>query len=383
MPPNPPSSVKPVPSIYRNKDKPVGFGWTLKLLQTGSVVKKQKNRVTIREVARAAGVSIQTVSNVIHDKNFVNPEIRNRVIEIIKQMQYYPSISAQSLRQGTSLTLGFLVFDLNSRALADPVHGEVIAGMIDVARANNYSVLIDTPSIHPNAPSESFLKLFRTNRIDAAVITLPGSTDLHNSVITDLVAANVVFALLEREVVGSQAFCLLSDNYAGSYDATSLLIKRGHTRIAFIDSVQMWPAVERRLQGYVGAMRAHGLDANIQVVSSPDWTAHGGVLAMQMLLNHRDRPRPSAVISGNDLLAIGAMHAIRAAGLRIPDDIAIMGFDDFEFARYVDPSISTVRVPYYDMGRRAAELLIDHLHGKIVASKRIVLPTEMVLRQSV
>ncbi|MCS6940996.1 MAG: LacI family DNA-binding transcriptional regulator [Roseiflexaceae bacterium] len=345
-------------------------------------MKLRKRNVTIREVARAAGVSIQTVSNVMHNKSSVRPEIQVRVLDAIKRLGYYPSQSAQGLRQGASLTLGFLVFDPNPRALADPVHGEVIAGMNDVARANNYSLLIDTPSIRPEAPGEHFLRPFYTNRIDAAVITLSGTSDLHDAVIAELVEANAVFALLEREVSGDQAFCLLSTNAAGAYDATSLLIKRGRSRIAFIDSIQVWPAVEQRLQGYMRAMRAHGLESHIQVASSPDWTVEGGASAMQRLLNQTDRPWPDAVIGGNDLLAVGAMHAIRAVGLRIPDDIAVMGFDDFEFARYVEPAISTVHVPYYDMGRRAAETLIDHLQGKTVAERRIILPTRIILRRS-
>lgn len=345
-------------------------------------MKIRKRNVTIREVAQAAGVSIQTVSNVMHNKPSVHPSLQARVLDAIKQLGYYPSQNAQGLRQGVSLTLGFLVFDPNPRALADPVHGEVIAGMNDVARANNYSLLIDTPSIRSEAPGEHFLRPFHTNRIDAAVITLSGTTDLHNTVVAELADSNVVFALLEREVIGNQAFCLLSTNEAGAYDATHLLIERGRSRIAFIDSTQMWPAVEQRLQGYMRAMRTHGLEVHIQVVSSPDWTVEGGASAMQQLLNQHDRPLPDAIIGGNDLLAVGAMHAIRAAGLYVPDDIAVMGFDDFEFARYTEPALSTVRVPYYDMGRRAAEILINHLQGKTVAERRIVLPTMLILRRS-
>lgn len=345
-------------------------------------MKVLRRNVTIREVARAAGVSIQTVSNVMHNKTSVHPEIQARVLDAIKQLGYYPSKNAQGLRQGASLTLGFQVFDPNPRALADPVHGEVIAGMNDVSRSRNYSLLIDTPSICPESPGKHFLRPFYTNQIDAAVITLSGTADLHNSVINELVKSNIVFALLEREVFGDQSFCLLSTNEVGAYDATSLLIERGRSRIAFIDSIQMWPAVEQRLQGYMRAMRAHSLTNHIQIVSSPDWTVEGGASAVQQLLNQHDRPIPNAIIGGNDLLAVGAIHAIRSARLRIPDDIAVMGFDDFEFARYVEPALSTIHVPYYDMGCRAAEVLIDHLQGKTVAEKRIVLTTRLIMRRS-
>jgi LacI family transcriptional regulator len=346
-------------------------------------MRANKQHITIREVAQAAGVSIQTVSNVMHNKPSVHPEIQARVQEAIEQLGYYPSRNAQGLRQRASHTLGFLVFDPNPRALADPVHGEVIAGMNDVARANKYSLLVDTPAILHDTPVEHFIRPFRTNRIDAAVITLSGTTDVHEAVIADLVEANVVFALLERRVSGGQAFCLLSANYAGAYDATSLLIERGRTQIAFIDSVQMWPAVDQRLQGYIDAMREHGLEANVRVVSSPDWTVEGGAAATRRLVDNPEHPRPDAILGGNDLLAVGAIHTVRINGLHVPDEVAIMGFDDFELARYVEPALSTVRVPYYEMGHQAATLLIDHLQGQPAAEHCVVLPTEIILRQSI
>lgn len=342
-----------------------------------------KPSVTIRDVAHAAGVSIQTVSNVMHGKSSVRADIQARVLDVIERLSYYPSQAAQGLRQRASHTLGFLVFDPNPRALADPVHGEVIAGMCDVARDHAYNILVDTPLIRPDAPAEHFLRLFRTRRIDAAVITLSGRVDGHDEVIRQLVEAEILFAILEREVVGEQVYCLLGANYAGAYAATRTLIERGHTAIAFIDSLQMWPAVDQRLRGYIGAMEAHGLGNGVRLVSSIDWSADGGAAAMGRLIEDPTDVRPTAVLAGNDLLAIGAMHTIRAAGLHIPDDIAVIGFDDFEFTRYVEPTLSSVRLPSYDMGRQAAQLLIQHLRGEPTTDRRYMLPTELILRQSV
>lgn len=338
---------------------------------------------TIRDVARLAGVSAQTVSNVLHGKTSVSPEIQARVIEAIERLKYYPSQAAQGLRQKASHTLGFLVFDPNPRALADPVHGEVIAGMCDVARANDYNLLVDTPSIKPDDPAEHFLRPFRSRRIDAAVITLSGNAYTHAAVLDELIAAGVLFALLEREISGDQAYSLRGANYVGARDATSELIARGHRTIAFIDSVQTWPAVDERLRGYKAAMHEAGQGRQIRVVSSPDWSAEGGASAMQGLLAGGPEQRPSALLAGNDLLAVGAMHAIRAAGLHIPHDVAIIGFDDFEFTRYVQPKLSTVRLPYYDMGRQASELLIRHLRHDPPDERRFILPTQLILRESV
>ncbi len=342
-----------------------------------------KPAVTIRDVAQAAGVSIQTVSNVMHGKPSVRADLQSRVLDVIEQLGYYPSQAAQGLRQRASHTLGFLVFDPSPRALADPVHGEVIAGMCDVARTLGYNLLVDTPLIRPEAPAEHFLRLFRTRRVDAAVITLSGRVGGHEEVISELIAAEILFVLLEREIVGDHVYCLLGANYAGAYQATQAMLERGHTRIAFIDSLQMWPAVDQRLHGYIGAMEAHGLADAVRVVSSIDWSAEGGAAAMRLLLEDGALPPPTAVLAGNDLLAIGAMHTIRAAGLRIPEDLAIIGFDDFEFTRYVEPTLSTVRLPSYDMGRQAAQLLIQHLRGEPATERCFVLPTELMLRRSI
>lgn len=337
---------------------------------------------TIRDVALAAGVSIQTVSNVIHGKPVVRSDTELRVRQAIDQLNYHPNRVAQGLRQRASHTIGFLVSDTNPRSLTDPLHGQVMAGICDAARSHSYSLLIDTPAVDGNVSAERFLKPFRTRQIDAAVITLSGMVSRNEALLDELVRSNVLFAVLEQEIDGENAYSLQGANYEGAYTATKRLIERGHQRVAFIDSVQMWPAVELRLRGYHAAMHEHGLDDVVVTSASPDWTAEGGGVAMERLLAPTSGERPTAILAGNDVLAVGAMYAIRLRGLRIPADIAVIGFDDFEFARYVDPALTTVRLPAYEMGRRAAELLIAHLEGSPAAERRIMLPTELIQRQS-
>jgi DNA-binding LacI/PurR family transcriptional regulator len=337
---------------------------------------------TIRDVAHEAGVSIQTVSNVIHGKPSVRPETQARVLDAIERLQYHPNRVAQGLRKRTSHTIGFLLSDPNPRSLTDPMHAEVIAGICDYARIQKYSLLIDTPVVDGDVSAERFLQLFRGQQIDAAVITLSGMVGRHDHLLERLVAAGVPFALLEQEIAGEHVYAVRSANYEGAFAATEHLIAAGHRRIAFIDSLQMWPAVELRLCGYAAAMKEHGLGRNLVTSSSPDWTAQGGAAAMDRLLDSPPMPRPTAVLAGNDILAVGALSTIRRRGLRIPADVAIIGFDDFEFTRYVDPTLTTVRLPAYEMGRRAAELLINHLTGKPAAERQIVLPTELIVRQS-
>lgn len=335
---------------------------------------------TIRDVAQTAGVSVQTVSNVIHDKPFVRPEIQRRVRDAIAQLGYHPSKVAQNMRRQSSQTLGYFVADPNPRGLADPYYGEMLAGLCAVTRAHNYSLQIEWLDGSRPLGAEDFLRPFRTRQIDAAILFLPGAAGQYNPILAELVAADALFALIEQEAPGATAYSLLTANYDGAYAATRHLIEAGHRYIAFMDSEQRWPNIDRRWQGYTAAMNAAGLAAAITTVSSPDWTAEGGALAAERLL--AAQPRPSAVLAASDMLAVGALACFKRRQLRIPTDIAIVGFDDWEFTRYLDPPLSTVRLPAQALGQRAAQLLIEHLQGRPAAERQVILPTELLLRGS-
>lgn len=337
---------------------------------------------TIRDVAQEAGVSVQTVSNVLHHKSFVRPEIQSRVRAAIARLNYQPSLAAQSMRRGTSQTLGFLLSDPNPRGLADPFYGEVLAGIAEAARAHDFGVqIVWLPSdVEPRA--EDFLRPFQSRRIDAAIVFVHGVGAAQSHVLEELVQAQALCAVLERVVPGETVYNVLAANYEGTYAATEHLIAAGHQRITFLDSVQRWPSVEERRRGYRVAMQTAGLDAHIAVLESEDWTAAGAMGAVAEMTREDTATRPTAIVAANDALAVGAVHALKAAQLRVPHDVAVFGFDDFELARYIDPPLSTVRLPTFDMGRRAAELLLDHIHGRPAPERRIILPTELILRES-
>jgi DNA-binding LacI/PurR family transcriptional regulator len=340
---------------------------------------------TIWDVAREAGVSPSTVSNVIHGRPVVKPDTRQRVLEAIEKLNFHPSRVAQGLRQQSSRAVGFLVLDPNPRWPTDPLHAEVLAGMSEAATEHDYSLLLDRPSGNGCLTARELLQPFRSGQIDAAVVALAGTSASHQHVLEELNRADVLFAVLEREIEGRCAYSVMSANADGAHAATRKLIGDGHERIAFLDSEQMWPAIELRLSGYRRAMHEAGLGDRILVSSSPDWTSTGGATATRNLLERCDRegqPYPTAILAGNDVLAVGAMHVLRERGLRVPANIAVIGFDDFEFARYVDPPLTTVRLPAHEMGKRAVEMLIRHIEGDPPTQRKLVLPTELVVRQS-
>jgi DNA-binding LacI/PurR family transcriptional regulator len=337
---------------------------------------------TIRDVAEAAGVSMQTVSNVIHGKTFVRPEIQRRVHEEMARLNYQPSRVAQNMRRQTSQTLGLLLSDPNPRGLADPFYGEVLAGLVEAARGQDYGVRIEwLPSDQPLA-AEQLSRPFLTRRIDAGLVFLHAAATATDDLLHGLCRARVPFAVLERELACDSAYSVQATNYDGAYAATERLLDAGHERLAFLDSTQRWPSIEQRRAGFLAAAEARGLRDEVQVISGPDWTAASGAVALATLLDTPAIARPTALLAATDVLAVGALEAAKARGLRMPGDLALIGFDDFEFARYVDPPLTTVRLPVFEMGRQAALLLLDHLQGRPAAQRRLVLPTELVVRQS-
>jgi DNA-binding LacI/PurR family transcriptional regulator len=181
-----------------------------------------------------------------------------------------------------------------------------MAGISDVAQEQGYKLLIERPT----NGIETFLGPFQTRRIDAAVITLTGVVGEHAGLLKDLIKAKVPFALLEQDISGSKVFCVQGDNFNGAKTATQKLLELGHRRIAFLGSKQLWPAVDKRLQGYLAALKEKGLSNSI-MLESPDWTIDGGAAAVTTL-KRNDAKRPSAILAGNDVLAIGAMHQLEA-----------------------------------------------------------------------
>jgi DNA-binding LacI/PurR family transcriptional regulator len=335
----------------------------------------------IRDVAEAAGVSVQTVSNVINGRPFMRPETMQRVRQAMAELHYQPSRVARGMRRQSSQALGFLLSDPNPRGLADPFYGEVLAGLSSVTRTHNYSLVINYLPTLPR-PAD-FLTPFETRQIDAAVVFISGIAARQTTVLRELVRSSHPIAVLEREVKGEHAYSVLAANYEGARAATQALIDAGHQRIAFLDSVQRWPSIDLRRNGYEAAMRDAGLGKHIAFLSGPDWTAEGGGAAVERALSQRAvKTKPTAIVAASDVIAVGALLAIKARGLRVPDDMALVGFDDFEFARYVDPPLTTVRLPAFEMGRRAAELLLNHLRGMPADERRVVLPTQLIRRKS-
>ena len=334
--------------------------------------------MTIREVAKLAGVSLQTVSNVINGRaGQMADETRERVLRSIRELGYQPNLHARGLRSQRTYTIGFLTVDPSARFLSEPFHMANLSGMADVLREKDYGLLVQ--ALHPEKPAEVVQQLYKQRRFDGAVVHLSGERAARQKTIERMVKEDCPFVLIEEPALGPRCVSVRADNRQGAERAVAHLKERGHQRIAFLTTKLAWPAVEERQAGYEAGLKAHRLGSpTIVRIESEQVETARDALAEAL----RSDPGLTAVLCSNDVLAVGAVQAAKLVGRKVPDQLAVIGFDDFEFTRYVDPSLTTVALPAYEMGRRAANLLLGYLQDGTFSETEVVFPTTLVLRGS-
>lgn len=329
-------------------------------------------RATIRDVAREADVSIATVSRVLNDSGPVKPATRERVLAAAARLRYSPSSAARSLITRQTKTLGVLLPDLYGEFFS-----ELIRGIDRVAREAGYHILVSTS--HNQRPEvEAALQAMR-GRVDGLIVMAP---DRDVDELAALLAKPLPTVLLnQRTVDGGPVNRINIDNEGGARALVEHLVEAGHRRIALIGGPAANLDAEARRRGYRAALEAAGLPVVPELEFHGDFTEAGGHEAAQALL--RLEERPTAVFAANDAMAIGALHAFVEAGLTIPADISLAGFDDIPMARYLRPSLTSVRVPIQELGSRATARLLELLAGEADDEAwDVVLPTELVVRAS-
>jgi DNA-binding LacI/PurR family transcriptional regulator len=336
----------------------------------------------MRDVAGQAGVSLQTVSNYVNGRfNLMSVETRERVGRELDRLGYWPNAAARSLRAKRTMTLGFLVLDEGARFLADPMTDLIVAGIGDVARDHGYSLLIQAARPDPDDTDRLFSPLLE-DRVDGAFLFLSGAASVRRRTIRRVDELGFSFVVFEQAPAGVPVVSVTADNRTGARRLTEHLLDAGHRRIAFLSTRTPRPMVEERLRGYREALSSAGIAAPELEVTDGMWDPANGARMAEQLFELADPP--TALMCGNDLLALGALQTARIRGLRVPEDIAVTGFDDFEFAQFANPPLTTVRVPGYELGRLGAESLIARLGGEEPPPRgaRLTLPVTLQLRGS-
>ncbi len=329
---------------------------------------EQKRNVTIRDIADRANVSISTVSRVLNEPDMVKASKREAVLAAMRDLNYQPNILAQRLAGGQSLTIGVLTQFINS-----PHFSAITRGILQGLNSSGYSVIFADGSFDPVTEQELVTNLI-SRRIDGLII-LEGR--LPDEVLQELNQQIPLF-VVGRQVSGLEDRCLWMDQFAAAYRATQYLIGLGHHHIAHIMGIQEHrDAVERR-DGYWQALIDSGIEPDPELLIQGDFQEQSGVLAVEMLLTRRRTF--SAIFAANDQMAIGARLALYRRGIRVPDDVSIIGFDDQPPSAYVTPPLTTVRQPAFQMGSESAHAMLRLLSG---ASTNVPeFKGELIIRES-
>ena len=326
---------------------------------------------TIYEVSKLVGVSVATVSRVINGSARVSDKTRDKVHAAMAELNYRPNSVAQSLASNRSNCVGIVV---------PQVHGPVFAAMLseieeELRNAGKFTIF--ATGLSDEIKEREAIRFLVSRNCDALIMHIDGLTD---EFLNEQMDNALPFVIMNREVPGLEENCITLDNERGGFDATRTLLEMGHRRIAYISGPLAWVDASARLDGHKRALASHDLAFDDRLFVEGNFKEVGGSEAMSRLL--RRGTSFSAVVCANDEMAAGAMDAIRARGLSIPDDVSIVGFDNAPLSRYLYPKLTTVNYPIAEMGRMAARWVLRNVYKDSDTEIRHVFRPTLVPRAS-
>ncbi len=326
---------------------------------------------SIRDVARVAGVSTATVSHVINNTRFVSEEVRARVLEAVEQCGYYPNAHARSLASGRSHVLGLVVSDISN-----PFFPELIKSIETAAFERGYNVILLNTNYDPERAAEYVRRLSELKTAGVALMT----SELDSELFQEITRRQVSVVFDSTDLAGERMSNICVDYAAGINEAVRHLVSLGHRRIAHIAGASRIPSGVIRRDAFLDFMKRHLPDEPAPAVYEGDFRLDGGRRAASEILAGKELP--TAVIAANDMMALGAMREFRKAGLSIPGDISVVGFDDIAFAALAEPPLTTVCSPRVEIGRRVVEALVTLIERPEQRGTELRIPTHLITRDS-
>jgi LacI family transcriptional regulator len=327
---------------------------------------------TLKDIAAKAKVSIKTVSRVINNEPMVSDNTRSRVEEVIGEMGYQPNLIARSLKKRKSNTIGLIMPDIGN-----PAFTEMVKGCMDTLNEKGYFIFVGSYEDDPEK-EEEFIKDFNSMLIDGLIV-IPSITEERDLTIFEKINCPVVF--MDREIDALDRDAVISGNRNGAYRATKYLIEKGHKKTVILGGLKTVKPAKKRFEGWKKALNEKGLFSE-DLVFWGSFSIESGYRMMKEALERLNMVE--AVFAGNDIVALGAMNAIKEKKLNIPEDISIIGYDDMFFSQYLNPSLSSVSVRLFDVGKTAAELLLNRIKKPVnFKPRRIVMECDLILRDSV
>lgn len=332
------------------------------------------NKLTLEQIAELAGVSRSTVSRVVNDQASVKPEVRQRVLEVIAETGYQPNPAARSLATRRSGIIGLAIPRAVQFLFTDPYYPHLIQGVAQTCNAQGCTLALFL--IHSEDEEQKLsAKVLRSQLVDGVIVS---ASPIDDPLIPQLVENKVPLVMVGRPNELAEVSFVDVDNVEGAYSAVSHLVRLGYERIATITGpLQTMVGLDRR-QGYLNALQERGRLVDPTLIVEGDFSEAGGYLAVQRLLPHQ----PDALFVASDTMALGALRALREAGVAVPEEVAVIGFDDLPQAAIANPPLTTVRQPIRRVGALAVETLLDILTHGPEPPRRLVLATQLIIRAS-
>ncbi len=327
--------------------------------------------ITIKEIAKMAKVSHTTVSRALNDSPFINQETKDRILEIAKRLNYVPNFNAKSLVLQKSHNIG-LFFSTISKGTSSTFFHETIIGVNNVIK-NKYNLLVQGIDDYSDYSS------LDNSRFDGIIIM--SQMDRDNAFIYKVAEKSIPLVILNRESNLDSVVNILAAEKAGAYSALKYLVQNGHKDIAILEGKEGFISTVNRKDGYFQALIENKIEIRPEYMVGGNYDIESGYQGMKKLLNLPNVP--TAVFCSNDNMAVGAVKAVHESGLKVPENISIIGFDNSEFCKYVTPALTTVKKPIREMSTEGAQRLMDMLEGHAIKGERIYIPTELIIRESV
>lgn len=330
-------------------------------------------RFTLEEIAKIAGVSRATVSRVVNGYPHIRPEIRERVQAVITQTGFKPNALARSLVSNRSNIIGLIIPSVVQKVFTDPYFAYLIHGIAQSCNANG--LILSLYLFHSLEEEHNVIQtLVGTGLVDGMIVTADRH---HQAMVETLIANQIPLVLIGEPEDRSKISYVDTDNVAGGYMATKHLIDVGYRRIGII-AAQVNKSSDLRLEGYRRALNDHSIKVDKRLMAYGNFSQDSGYEAVREILPYR----PDAIFATNDAMALGSMRALREANISVPDDIGIIGYDDFPLAQQAEPPLTTIRQPVQQSGIEAVEMLIELLNHDIPAPLHRLLDNTLIVRSS-
>ena len=333
---------------------------------------------TIHDVALEAGVSISTVSRVIRDYPYISEKTKSRVQKVIQELNYEPNTVARRLKYSRTNTIGFILPDISNPFFSNAI--KAAYNLIQNSNYSDYELLFYNTDGKPERERKA-LDFFVARQMEGIIIASSASRAIIEHVRQILQTKNITIVAVDNQLDDLEIDLVTSDNQLGAYQLTSHLLGLGHQSIAVITGPRSESSAWERLEGYWNALADQGIPYQENLVFEGNWTRESGIELTNRII--ASAPKPTAIFGFNNSMSMGALSVLKASGLRVPEDMALVSFDDVEYGDLIQPGLTCTNTSWYELGRISAQLLLDRFSsGKSTPRQCVKLPFDVIIRES-